>query len=289
MTPSPFRRILVVNHTSEPDVHLLRYAAMLSSGVERPELVIATPGGEVAMRCLAPWSRCAVVGYPNAELSFRVMLEPHLDLLFDMARESECDLIVARHPRHLEHSRKLLSQLLFDSPCAVCLVPGKDQPAMRKPMVRIELTPKGRELLTRAAVFAKLLGSDEMFAVHTYFRDLLDAEEESAAAHRHHQMLALYRFISRTELSGINLTPILEESSKQAGTLLRLAGERAADMLMFDPDVDQAPSWMWNHREAEALAASAQVPLLAARVAPRKGLLGMLRDQVFCAREPTFN
>lgn len=289
MTPSSFRRLLVVNHTPEPDMHLLRYAAMLSSGVERPELMIATPGGEAAMRSLAPWSRCAVVGHPNAELSFRVMLEPHLDLLFDMAEEARCDLIVARHPRRLEHSRTLLNQLLFDAPCAVCLVPGKERPVMRRPMVRIELTSKGRELLSRAATFAKMMGSEELFAVHTYFRDGLDALPHSLEKLREQRMLDLYRFIGRTNLSGVNCTPILEDSAKQAESLLRLAAQRDADMMIVDPDVDEAPAWQWNHREAEALAASAGIPLLAARIAPRKGLMGILRDQVFCAREPAFN
>jgi len=289
MTASPFRRLLVVNSTPEPDLQLLRYASMLSSGAERPELVIATPGGEAAMRCLAPSSRCAIVGHPNTELSFRVMLEPHLDLLFDMAEESQCDLIVARHPRHLEHSRTLLSQLLFDAPCAVCLVPGRDRPAMRRPMVRIELTSKGRELLTRTAAFAKMMGSDELFAVFTYFRDSFDSLPHALEKLRERRLLDLYRFISRTDLSGMCCTPILEDSSKQAASLLRVAAQRDADMLIIDPDVDEAPSWQWNHREAEALAAATGIPLLAMRVAPRRGLMGMLRDQVFCAHEPAFN
>jgi hypothetical protein len=289
MTASPFRRLLVVNSSPEPDMHLLRYAAMLGSGSERPELMIATPGGETAMRYLAPWSRCAVVGHPNVELSFRVMLEPHLDLLFDMAGESQCDLIVARHPRHLDHSRTLLTQLLFNAPCAVCLLPGKERPILRRPIVRIELTSKGRELLTRAAAFAKQMGSDELLAAYTYFRDGFDNLPHSLVKLREQRQLELYRFLSRCNLSGVNCTPIMEESSKQAETLLRVAAQRDADMIIIDPDVDEAPSWQWNHREAEALASAAGIPLLASRIAPRKGIMGLLRDQVFTAREPAFN
>jgi hypothetical protein len=268
---------------------LLRFGGILGSSAERPELMIATPAGEMAMRYLAPWSRCALVGQPETELSFRVMLEPNLDLLFDMAVESECDLIVTRHPRNLEHSKALLNQLLFDAPCAVCLVPDKVRPTLRRPLVRIETTPKGRELLARAAVFAKAVGSEELLAVNTYFREGLNGAPESLEQLREQRSLELYRFIARTDLMGVNCTPLLEDSPKQAETILRIAAQRNADLLIIDPDVDKAPTWQWNRREAEALAGSTNIPLLAARVAPRKGLMAVLREQVFCAMEPAFN
>jgi hypothetical protein len=102
-------------------------------------------------------------------------------------------------------------------------------------------------------------------------------------------MLEFYRFLARTDLGGVNCTPVLEESPRQSAGLLRLAEQYEADMLIIDPDADKAPVWQWNRREASALARSAEIPLLALRIAPAKGPMQMLRERIFCGMEPMFN
>jgi hypothetical protein len=284
----PFQRVMVLNASPEPDFELLRYSAKMVRGAVDPAMIVAAQAGEAAMRFLAPCSRLALAGCPEAELSFRVMLEPHLDLLFEMAEESECDLIVARHPRGSEQARGLIARFLYDAPCAVCLVPKGAECTLRRPMVRVEPTARGRELLSAAAAFSRAAGSDELLAVHPYFRTGMDLQLSSAAPDDE-RILEFYRFLARTDLSGVSCTLLLEENSRQAAGLLRLARERGSDLLIVDPDADRAPVWQWNRREAGALANSVHVALLSLRVARNQGLVSILREQVFCEMEPTFN
>jgi hypothetical protein len=256
MSHSPFGRLLVVDSTPTADLELLRYAEMLGSLACKPEVLIAPPAAGSAV--------------------------PDLGLLFAIVQYSKCDLIVARHPRHMEPGRGLLHQLLFEAPCAVCLVPEGTRPNLRRPMVRVEPTAKGRELLAIAAALSRAAGTDELVAVHSYFRYGLNYEPESLEKLRSERTLELYRFLARADLSGVNCTPVLEDTPRQSDALLRLVSERDSDLLIIDPDVDRAPVWQWNRREAAGLARSATVPVLTTRLGPRRPA------PFFSAMEPIF-
>jgi len=288
MSQPPLGRLMVVNATPEPDLDLLRYAGMLARCSEWPRLVVAAPAAETLMRHLAPCSRLALGGRDDAELAFRVMLEPHLDVLFDFAAEAGCDLIVTRHPRGLEHARRLLGDLLYKAPCAVCLVPERVPRGVARPAVRVEATPKGRQLLSAAAALAHAAGSGEIFAVHPYFRYGLNPEWEPEES-KGERDLQFYRFLARAGLAGVPCTPVLEEVSSQSRGLLRVAARLGADLLIIDPDAGQGPVWQWNRREAGALAYAAEIPVLAMRMAPARGAMAVLREQIFCGMEPIFN
>lgn len=285
----PFQRLFVINPTQQPDIDLLRYATMLASLMDRPELVIATPPGEMAMRYLAPISRCLLGERLNAVLSFRVMIEPDISLLFDEAAEGQCDLIVARHPRKLLHSRQLLKQLLFDAPCSVCIVPEGASPSFRRPLVRIEPCERGGRLLEMAAALSKRAGSEEIVAVHQYFGYGLNSRPEFLEHVYEQRMLELYRFLARVNLAGVNCTPVLEETPRRMSALLRLAARRGADLLIFDPANNGAPAWQWNARVVESIARAAKMPILAVRTSRERSFMTVLQEQVFCEMEPIFN
>jgi nucleotide-binding universal stress UspA family protein len=286
----PFQRIVVVNPGSEPDVELLQYAAMTASFAENPEILIVSPAGERVMRSLAPISRCVFENRVEAKLSFRILFEPDLDLLFELAREWDAELIVVRHPRRLKGHRLLIRQLLFESPCSVCLVPQDARASMCRPTVRIEPTDKGAMLLSIAAAASKHAGSEELFIVRLYFKYGLDSREDTLERLREEQTLEMYCFLARAELSGVNCRPILEESPRQAKTLLKLAAENDSDLLIIDPSAGAAPIWQWNGREAESVAKLTRIPLLVVRSdGPRRRFTEFLREEVFCEMEPMFN
>jgi hypothetical protein len=284
--PFPFQRLLVANPQPHPDVDLLRYAAMLASFTSEPEVVIASPAGEPVMRSLAPLSRCVFAAPRETNLSFRILLEPSLDLVFDLAVERQSDLIVTRHPRHAPQSDVLLRQLLFDSPCSVCLVPDGSRTSLERPILRAETTPRGAKLLSLAA--AACPGAD-VIAANMYFHYGLNSAPETIEQIREQRLLEMYRFLARADILGVNCTPLVEESPRQAEALLGLAERYECDLVIVDPVPDAAPVWQWNRRQVESVARMARVPLLSARLEPRSGLLGYLREQVFCEMEPMFN
>jgi hypothetical protein len=288
MTPYPFGRLLVVNSSQEPDSGLLRYAAALKSRQPDAEIVVASTAGESVMRYLATVTR-SILGQGDTAISFRVLLEPHLDLIFDLAMEARCDLIVARQPNNSSDGRLVVRQLLFDAPCAVCLVPDGARASVRRPLVRLEPTSRGSRLLGIASALARHSRSDELLALHTYFHAGLDAETQTLRQLRMEREIELYRFLARADLSGVNCTPLLQESPSQGRSLLRIAGERQADLLIFDPAVDQTPVWQWNRRHSEALARVTPVPVLSVRLGTASKVIGSLREHVFTEMEVPFN
>jgi hypothetical protein len=288
MTPYPFGRLLVVNSSQEPDSGLLRYAAALKSRQPDAEIVVASTAGESVMRYLATVTR-SILGQDETAISFRVLLEPHLDLIFDLAMEARCDLIVARQPNDSSDGRLVVRQLLFDAPCAVCLVPDGARASVRRPLVRLEPTSRGSRLLGIASALARHSRSDELLALHTYFHAGLDAETQTLRQLRMEREIELYRFLARADLSGVNCTPLLQESPSQGRSLLRIAGERQADLLIFDPAMDQTPVWQWNRRHSEALARVTPVPVLSVRLGTASKVIGSLREHVFTEMEVPFN
>src|SRR5262245_30134990 len=175
MSSYPFCRLLVVNSQPEPDSELLRYAAALKCTTPEAEVLIASAAGERIMRDLAPLAR-ATLGSGDTRISFRVLLESHLDLLFDLAIDSQADLIVARRPQDSSDARLVIRQLLVEAPCAVCLVPRGARASARRLLVRLETTPRGARLLNMASALARHARSEDLIALHTYFHDALTLE-----------------------------------------------------------------------------------------------------------------
>jgi hypothetical protein len=289
MSPYPFRRLLVVNSHPEPDAELLRYAAALKCTTPEAEVLIASAAGERIMRDLAPLTR-ATLGGGNTRISFRVLLESHLDLLFDLAIDWQADLIVARQPQGSSDARLVIRQLLFEAPCAVCLVPKGARACARRPLVRLEPTARGARLLNMASALARHARSEDLIALHTYFHDALTLEPAMLRQLRMEREMELYRFLARADLSGVNCTPLVEENPSQIRTLLRVAEHRQADLLVFDPAVDQIPVWQWNRRQSETLARSTRIPVLSAcMTSESRKTLRALRVHVFTEMELPFN
>lgn len=284
----PFRRFLVVNTKTSLDLPLLRYAGMLASLAEDPEIVLAARASDRLMAQCIVGSRTALARPDSAAISFRVMLQPSLQLLFDTALECGTDLIVIPHPRDLEHARPLLRQLMFDAPCAVCLAPNGVPASLDRLLVRIEPTPRGHQLLSIAARIARAAGSEELVAIHSHFRFGLDWDPGSLETMRTQRQLEIYRFLARADLSGVNCTPVLEETPRQAETLLRNIIRSPADLAIIDPTVDRDPEWQWNRRASERMVMESPAPVLCVRLA-QTGMMAELRERLFCEMEPLFN
>jgi len=155
--------------------------------------------------------------------------------------------------------------------------------------VRLEPTTRGSRLLGIASALARHSRSDELLALHTYFHAGLDAERQTLRQLRMEREIELYRFLARADLSGVNCTPLLEESPSQSRSLLRIAAERQADLLAFDPATDEMPVWQWNRRHSEALARATPLPVLSVCLSTASRIISSLREHVFTEMEVPFN
>lgn len=253
MRPFPFSRLLVAGPEESPD--LLGYAAMLAA--------------------------CSV----NSSVAF-TGARTTVPELFELARESRSELIVVRRPR----SQTLIRHLLCLAPCPVLLLPDGAPPALTRPLVRLSLTPRGGRLLALAASVTRHAGGEELIAAHNVFDYDVDEQPDLAEKFRTAHELEIYRFLARTDLSGVCCTPVRASAPSESGTLLELARQRAVDLIVVDPAADGSPVWQWNRREARRLAEVTPVPVLATGLGDaERSWSSVLREQVFTETEPKFN
>lgn len=207
----------------------------------------------------------------------------------DGAVRAGCDLILASHRPGSRLSRVALRTLLFESPCPVCVVPEGARLSFERPLVRLSLTPRGSRLLSLAASLTRHAGGDELLAVHNVFGYDVDEQPDLAERFRTRDELAIYRFLARANLCGVNVTPIRESRPGEARALLGVARRRGAGLLIVDPGVDNSLVWQWNRREAWNLALGSEIPVLSTGLSNEdRGWRRVLREQIFTEREPKF-
>ena len=253
MRPFPFSRLLVAGSERNPD--LLAYSAMLAA--------------------------CSV----NSSVAFTGARTTVPDL-FEVARESRSELIVVQRPR----SQVLIRHLLCLAPCPVLLIPDGARPEIVRPLVRLSLTSRGSRLLSLAASVTRHTGGEELVAAHNVFDYDVDEQPDLAEKFRTTHELEIYRFLARTDLSGVVCTPVRASAPSETGTLLELARQRGVDLFVIDPAADGSPVWQWNRREARKLAELSPVPVLATGLGDSdRSWSSVLREQVFTEMEPKFN
>jgi hypothetical protein len=172
----------------------------------------------------------------------------------------------------------------------VLLVPDDAPAALTRSLVRLSLTARGARLLALAASVTRHAGGGELVAAHNVFDYEVDEQPDLAERFRTTHELEIYRFLARTDLSGVNCTPVRAASVTDTAALLDLARKREVDLLVVDPAVDGGPVWQWNRREARRIAELSPVPVLSTGLADsERSWASVLREQVFTEMEPKFN
>jgi hypothetical protein len=270
--------VLLVNGGLHPEASMLDAAFSLTSRAVDREVIVAVSTDHPLLPAPA-----------DPTLSYLMLPDLSADSLFEAAMRSRCDLIVARPPGELSFTRFWLRQLLFGSPCPVCLVPEGATLSFERALVRLSLTPRGSRLLSLAASLVRSVGGEELLAVHNSFDYEVDEQPDLADCLRTRDELAIYRFLARINLSGMNVSPVREARPGEGKTLLAVARRRGADLLIVDPGADGGPVWQWNRREVLRLAAQSEIALLSTGLANEdRGWMRILREQVFTEQEPKF-
>jgi hypothetical protein len=278
MQSFPFSRVLVVNDSSNPGLGLLTDALSLASH---------SPQGEV-LAAVTDITNCMEAEY--APWTYRVLPDLSVDSVFEAATRFRCDLILARPPANTWAGSSWLRGLLFESPCPVCLIPAGARLSLERALVRLSLTPRGSRLLSLAAGLIRAVGGEELVAVHNVFDYDVDEHPDLSEDLRTRDELAIYRFLARTDLSGVNVSPIRESRPGEARTLLGVARRRGARLLVIDPGNDGGPVWQWNRREVLNLAMHSDIAVISTGLSNQdRGWRQILRQRVFTEREPKFN
>jgi hypothetical protein len=211
------------------------------------------------------------------------------DSVLDAAVRHRCELILARPRAGAKFARDWLRRLLFESPCPVCVIPGGATLSLDRALVRLSLTPRGSRLLSLAASLVRTAGGEELLAVHNSFDYDVDEQPDLSEHLRTRDELAIYRFLARAHLFGVNVSPIREARPGEAQALLGVARRRGAGLLIVDPGGDDGPVWQWNRREVLKVATHSEVPVLSTGLSnDDRTWRRVLRERIFTEHEPKF-
>ncbi len=232
-----FPRVLLVHTGDRPDIDLIDWAALLSSGAT----TVAAFPSDIVLRSLAPATRRRFLARGLAAPNLRFLAEPDVDAALEAAAEAKADLLVMRHPRLFEKSRSLARRVLAESPCSICLVTERAPSRIERIVAGIDLDDSGQEVLTQAASLYHSTGAEELIALHSCFHETLSDDEEHHERFRFEREIALLRFMSRARLPGVSCTPLVEEAAQPHRALARVASQLAADLVVVGRRSGSAP------------------------------------------------
>lgn len=291
MNPKPlFRRILVAHTGPRVERDLLEFGERLTAGDSEARTLVAAFPSNGVLRSLAPAARSVFKSREAGRLSLQLFTEPELDSVFEAAAKFEADLILMRRPEDGRQGRSIARRLLGEARCSVCLLPAGAAPRIERAVAGVDLSPQGRELLERGARLCAQAGAAGLIALHSFPRSPLCDGDPLVENQRQRLLLDLYRLLPRSELAGLDCTPLVEESPCPEGALLRAIEEHGADAVMVgrwglprfllgcpSPTVEKL---LWSAR-----AALFQIQLSSEPVA----VLKAIETRFFPNSEPRFN
>lgn len=287
MTAAPisdqgFHRVLLVHTGEGPELDLLDYAALLSSGGRGMSTTVAAYPSDAVLRFLVPAARARFEARGLVPPDLRLLPELDMDAAFEAAVEAQADLLVMRHPRLFDRPRAMARRVLTESPCSVCLVPEQAPSRIGCILAGIDLDESGRRVLSQAASLYHSAQAEELIALHSCFHETASEDEHQRERFRFERTLDLLRFMARASLSGISCTPLTEEAASPHSALARVARERSADLVVVGRRSGSAP------RVSGGLLWECAQPLVQVLLPGPGGVKGALR-RIFSNPEPKFN
>lgn len=283
VTEQGFRRVLLVHTGERPELDLIDYAALLSSGGRAMSTTVAAYPSDKVLRFLAPVVRTRFEARGLEAPNVRLLAEPDMDAAFEAATEARADLLVMRHPRLFEKPRAIARRVLSESPCSVCLVPEEAPSRIGRILAGIHLDDSGRGVLSQAASLYRCAKAEELIALHSCFHESVSEDEFQHQRFRSERTLDLWRFMARANLPGVCCTPLMEEAATPHRALARVARERSADLVVVGRRSGSAP------RVSAGLLWECTQPLVQVLLpGAGDGVRGLLR-RIFSHPEPKFN
>jgi nucleotide-binding universal stress UspA family protein len=275
-TVLPFRRMMVALAGRESDGGLLCYAAALARMLPGMETCAVHVAGAGSPPQTAIQQRVAAA-IPGAEL--RVQEGDLLDTLLDSAAGGAFDLILLGHSANRRGRRSLARRLAMRAPCSIWLAPDGSPPLVSRILAPVDFSKRSADSLEIATVLAEAAGLDECLALHVYFNDAAATFDEFDEILVGEEEQAYSLFTAPMNLHSVFARPLFVESSSVARTILRVAGEQRADLIVMGTRGRSASAAVLLGSETEQVMMTASVPVLAVKnFGARRRLLNVLRD-----------
>jgi nucleotide-binding universal stress UspA family protein len=289
----PFRRILLALARAETDSGLLDYAAMLARVMGETDLLcvhVLPEDGEAAPDAFEAEVLAHLKDVPRAtKVVCHLRRGDRTDALLEFAAAEAVDLILLGHRRDRSGRRSLARRLAMKAPCSVWMAPENSPARFNRILVAIDFSERAADALSVATALAEAAGLDECLALHVHFSESTLSFEDYEEMVEEEQDQAFCLFIAPIDLHGVYVKPLFVEGPNVPQTILRVAAEQQADLIVMGTRGRSRSAAVLLGSETEQAMIETTVPILAVKhFGARRRLLEVLLDRRVRSRSERF-
>jgi nucleotide-binding universal stress UspA family protein len=294
-----YRRVLVAM-PAEPGPAFLEYAELASRllSPEAVRLLHLAPGREPGI--LDSDGRVRIVSdlppllramRESRDLSIGAVNGDVLSGVLQEAVNMRADLLIVPGASAASSRRAFERRLAMMAPCSVWMVPAEAVPRVDRILAPVDFSPRSADALDVATAIAERAGSSSCRALHVRFNSTLAAGDEVDEILAGEEQEAFSIFAARVDLHGVDPDPVFEEGADVSRTILRVAAEQQADLVVMGTRGRTRAASMLIGSETEHTLQSSDIPVLAIKhFGSRLRFLEALVDSRFRQKEePRFS
>ena len=256
------------------DGDLLGYAALLAQiwPAARLDCVHVLPGGAPppegpgqTIEALEVHVHTFLGEAAAGRFRFHVLQGEPIDKLLDFSARSRADLVLMGHRRSRTGRRSLARRLAMKAPCSVWMAPEGGPVTISRILVPVDLSARSADALAMACSLASAAAIEEVTALHVYFNEAAASYDEYEEELLNDKETGFWRFAARVDFSGVEVKPVLVESSEITRTILRVAAEKQSDLIVMGTRGRSQSASILLGSETEHAIAQTPVPLLAVK------------------------
>lgn len=243
------QRFLVALGNTEHDVPLLHYARLLAECSIARELRfvhVATfkaswaenqpqeNASELSTNLTMKIARHFGDPPPGVTTSQHSVAGEPVDGLLEFATSARSDVILLGHRRERSGQRSLARRLAIVSPASVWLVPEGAPVSIRRILAPVDFSKHSADGLSVASRIASAANAERTLALHVHFDESSVRYAEHVAQERKDLEQSLRNFLAAAATPGSRIEPRLEEGPFPSRTILRVAEEEAADLIVMN-------------------------------------------------------
>ncbi len=316
MTAMPFAgRLLVGLNGQEPDVHLIRYAAMVARLHQQAGPAVAEklpsaplpagPDPEVRFVYLFPCAKRTAADAPprsalraqvdayftalprRAAIGYDVLKGDALERLSAFAADFDSDLLLLGRSTW---SPGACARIALEAPCPVWLVPPGWAPVLRRLLVPCDFSEHSAAALRAAVDIARRSWHAKCLVLHVYWTGSRFSDEPIRAIQRRQLLQSYDRFLAGIETHGVTAEPLFVEGPRVDREIIQAAGRHGVDLIVMTTRGRTRPARMLLPSITDLSIRGSQASYLVLRGADRPvGLLPALCQRLDQRDEPHFS
>ena len=265
---APYRKAVLAVPLTDASSGLTDYTAALCRAgiVEAVEVVHVVPESAPEMsRTIGDLKHAVGDRLQPYRASYHVLVGDRTDQILRFSAQHETDLVLLGHRRSHNPRRSLARRLAMKAPCSVWLVPDGSPATISRIIAPVDLSDHSADALREAISIAAAGGVREVTALHVYFDTTVVTYGESAARARSDDRSDLVRFLEEVVDKRVQVVPESVEAPNVAHAIHRLAGERAADLIVMGTRGRSRAASVLLGSETEQALIETNIPIVAVK------------------------